>query len=140
VAVGCIYGLTAWWSLPVGDSVNMGPGYFPIVLSMLLVLLGAAIAVRSVVGEYSVAFEGIPWRSIAMNTLAILCFASLIRPLGLFPTVMLTASLSCLGSANVSMTKAAIAGFSIAVLCTLIFSFIIGLPIAIVGPWLGGFI
>ncbi len=140
VTIGCIYGITAWLSLPIGNLTDMGPGYFPIVLSGLMTLLGAAIVARGVLSASAITVDDVPWRALTMNTIAILSFAFFVRSLGLFPTVMLTAFLSGLGSPGVSLSKAAIAGFAIAVLCTVIFGFVIGLPIAIIGPWLGGFI
>lgn len=140
VAVGCIYGASAMLSLPMGSMISMGPGYFPVVLSGLLVLLGGAIVLRGLRHEGRVAFGSLPWRAILMIALAILCFAFFIRSLGLFVTVLLTAFLSCLADAKVTALKAATMALAMAVLCTLIFSLGIGLPIPIFGSWLRGFI
>ena len=40
VFVGLVYGSIAWFGLPIGVALNMGPGYFPIVLSGMLIVLG----------------------------------------------------------------------------------------------------
>lgn len=140
VAIGCIYGVSAALSLPMGSAINMGAGYFPVVLSGLLVLLGAAIVIGSFNREDSTAFDQIPWRAITMISLAILCFAFFIRSLGLFLTVALTAFLSCLANGKVPVWKAAAVGLTMAVLCTLIFHFGIGLPVPLIGRWLGGLV
>jgi hypothetical protein len=63
-----------------------------------------------------------------------------VRSLGLFPTVLLTTFLTCLGDGKVTLVKAAVLGFAMAVLCTLIFSFGVGLPIPIFGSWLRGLV
>lgn len=140
VAIGCIYGVTSALTLPIGTAFSMGPGYFPLVLSGILVLLGAAIVARGFQRETRLAIESIPWRALAMISLAILCFAFFIRSLGLFPTALLTTFLTCIGNGRVGMAKAATLALVMAVLCTLIFSFGIGLPVPIIGPWLGGWI
>ncbi len=46
IAVGLLYAGIAWKWLPVGRALNMGPGYFPLVLSCLLTVLGAATLIR----------------------------------------------------------------------------------------------
>ena len=138
MAIGAIYGATAITTLPMGSTMSMGPGYFPAVLSVCLVLLGAAIALRGLRNEGSEAFSDVPWRAIVMISLAVVCFALLVRSLGLFATVWLTTLLACLSNGSVPLWKAAILGLAMAALCTLIFSFGIGLPIPIFGPWLRG--
>ena len=46
VGVGFAVGATSY---TIGDGARMGPGYFPLVLGVLLALLGAAITVQSLV-------------------------------------------------------------------------------------------
>lgn len=138
-AVGSVCGLTTMLTLPIGSAFSMGPGYFPLVLSGLLALLGAAIVIRGLRGEGSHVFGPVPWRALVMISLAILCFAFFIRSLGLFPTALLTTLLACAGNGGAGILKAAALSLIMAALCTLIFSFGIGLPIPIFGSWLGGY-
>ena len=42
ILLGLGFGLNAWLNLNLGTSLRMGPGYFPLLLSGLLVLPGAA--------------------------------------------------------------------------------------------------
>lgn len=138
-ATGCIYGASAWLSLPLGSSTDMGPGYFPLALSGILVLLGASIFLRGLYEGKGEVLERLPWRAIFMLSLGILAFAFFIRSLGLFATVLLTTFLASLGNDDVSLWKAAVLSVGIAVLCTLIFGLGIRLPIPIFGAWAGGF-
>lgn len=140
IAVGGLYGVTAYTSLPMGSMVEMGPGYFPVVLSSLLVMLGAVIALRGAYEGPEVALESVPWRAMLMLSLAILAFAFFVKSLGLLPTVIVSAFLACLADPHVSTWKAAVLSLALAVLCTLIFGIGIGLPVPIVGPWAGDFI
>ena len=41
IAVALLYGGIAYRSLPVGEALNMGPGYFPLVLCTILAAIGA---------------------------------------------------------------------------------------------------
>ena len=137
IAVGFVYGASALMSLPMGSAVSMGPGYFPTVLSGLLVVLGIAIVIRGSEAEDAI-LERVPWRAVLMLSLAVILFAVLLRSLGLFLTVFLTAFIGCLASREATVLKAAMLGVGLAVLCALIFSFGIGLPIPLFGSWLGG--
>lgn len=139
IAIGAIYGTTAVMTLPMGTAFSMGPGYFPLVLSGILVAFGIAIVARGLRRRDTSAFGRIRWRPVVMISLAILSFAFFIRSLGLFPTAALATFLSCLAGEDVTIGKAAAVGLSMAVLCTLIFSFGIGLPIPVFGAWIRGF-
>ena len=44
VAIGGFFTLNAWFNLTIGNALAMGPGYFPILLGLVLIGLGAAIA------------------------------------------------------------------------------------------------
>ncbi|MDD2867015.1 tripartite tricarboxylate transporter TctB family protein [Neomegalonema sp.] len=47
VAFGLIFGLTSWFDLDLGTARRMGPGYFPLLLSGVLLLLGLIIILAS---------------------------------------------------------------------------------------------
>ena len=42
VAIGLLFAVNAWLRLSVGSALAMGPGYFPILLGLILIGLGAA--------------------------------------------------------------------------------------------------
>jgi hypothetical protein len=43
IAIGGFFALNAWLNLAVGRAFAMGPGYFPILLGMILIGFGIAI-------------------------------------------------------------------------------------------------
>jgi hypothetical protein len=47
VAISLLFGVTAAVNYPVGDFARAGPGLFPVMISILLFLVGAATIVRS---------------------------------------------------------------------------------------------
>jgi hypothetical protein len=136
IAVGLIYGGIAWTSLPLGRALNMGPGYFPLVLSGLLAVLGAATLIRGLrIGSGDSRFGVVPWRAVGMLSLATVIFATLLPELGLFPCVFATAMTASLASSQVGMRSAALASLVIAAFCVAVFTYAIALPIPVFGTW-----
>lgn len=138
VAVGLLYGNTALRTLPFGSTRDMGPGYFPILLSGLLAVLGVAILARGLLAGRDGRLGVVPWRAIAMLMLAIVVFATLLHPFGLFPTVALTAATAAMSVKHMKPMKVLAISLAIAVFCTLVFGYGVKLPIPILGPLLGG--
>lgn len=136
VLIGLTYGTIAWLELPIGQAFNMGPGYFPVVLSAILGGLGVAIILASV--SRSEAWETIrvPWRPVAMILLAIVLFASTVEKLGMAPCVAATAFLAARGEREVSYLKALMVGLGLAAFSTLVFRVGFGIPVPVIGPWL----
>ena len=76
--------------LEMGTSFRMGPGYFPTILSILMIGLGAVIAVqalRAPTTEHS--FGQVPWRGLLLLIGAVLFFGFVVRGLGLAPAVLI---------------------------------------------------
>ena len=48
ILMGLAYFWMAWSKLPIGSAMDMGPGYFPIVLSGGLVVFGSSIALLGI--------------------------------------------------------------------------------------------
>ena len=138
VAVGVLYGTTALRTLPVGSALDMGPGYFPVALSGFLVILGAINIGRGLLSGREGRLGAAPWRAIIMLMLAIVVFATLLRPLGMFPTVALTSAIACLSVRHMKPLTVLAVSVVIAVFCTLLFGYGVKLPIPIIGPLLGG--
>ena len=134
---GLSYGVIAWQTLPIGRALNMGPGYFPVVLSGFVTFLGAVIAVRSFVLVRETRFGVVPWRAVIMLSLATVVFAAFLRPLGLLPGVFATAFVACLASSQISLRAGLLTSAAIAIFCTAIFGYIVKLPIPMFGPFFG---
>ena len=74
----------------MGTSFRMGPGYFPTILSILMIGLGAVIAVQALwapTTEHS--FGQVPWRGLLLLIGAVLFFGFVVRGLGLAPAVLI---------------------------------------------------
>lgn len=137
IAAGMLYGGMAWTELLMGTAQNMGPGYLPVMLGLILIGLGAAITARSLgVAEQS-GFGRVPWRGVMFLSLSTLVFAAFFDDLGMLPGVFISALITSFASPSVRLGKAVLTSIGIAAFCTLIFTYGVHLPVAVVGPWFG---
>ncbi len=137
VFIGVVYGSIAWFGLRVGSALNMGPGYFPIALSGMLIVLGLWIAGRGFIDtEGQVSFGVVPWRGVIMLSLATIIFAAFVEGLGLLPGVFVTTFVATLANPKAKPLQAAVTSLCIALFCTAVFGYGIRLPIPVIGEWL----
>ena len=139
IAIGAFFAISALTSLKIGSSTNMGPGYFPLSLAILLILTGVYIGGQAVVaegGEMRRTFSGVPWRGMLLLSIAPIFLGFTIEGLGLPLSVLVTGLLSAFASRTQSLRLAAFVSVSLAVFCTIIFGYVLKLPIPIIGPWL----
>jgi putative tricarboxylic transport membrane protein len=124
--------------LPIGSAFRMGPGYFPLVLSVLLAALGAAIFINGlrVRGE---PVGSLPWRGIAFIALPVIFFGGTLKGLGFVPSLAATVLATTFASKRWSIPSAISITAALVLLATAIFIYGLGLPISLFGPWVGGY-
>jgi hypothetical protein len=135
VAFGLAFALTAR-TYEVGSALRMGPGFFPLVLGSILVLLGVAIAVKAFVAPEHGELGPVPWRSAALLVAAILFFGFAVRGLGVAPTLLVSVLLAALAGRGVRVLPAVVIAGALTVLSILIFIVALQLPLPLLGPWL----
>lgn len=121
----------------VGTAFRMGPGYFPLVLSGIIIFLGVIILLQS----FATAAEegpigGVPWRGLALIMAALVFFGFTVRGLGLLPSLFITSFMSASASRQTSLAGAFLIAAMLTVICLLIFVWGLGMPLRIFGPWL----
>jgi hypothetical protein len=86
VAFGLAFATTSL-SYEIGTPLRMGPGYFPLALGGILVLLGLLIAGKGFISSSSAEerFGSVPWRALFLIVLALLFFGLTVRGLGVVP-------------------------------------------------------
>ena len=124
--------------LPVGTAFRMGPGYFPLVLTLLLAALGLAILINGL-RLPGAPIGTVPWRGIFFITLPVIFFGATLKGLGFVPSLAVTVFGTTLatrlwGFSYAVITTAALVGF-----CWLVFVWGLGLPLSLFGPWVGGY-
>lgn len=122
----------------IGTPLRMGPGFFPLVLGGLLVVLGVSIAVTGFVAAEGGEIGTVPWRSLVLLLAAILFFGFTVRNLGLVPTLFVTVLLAGLAGRRPRLIPAVVIAASLTALSVLIFVYVLQLRLQLVGPWLGG--
>jgi hypothetical protein len=139
VSVALLYGWIAWRDLPFGVTLNMGPGYFPLVLCTILGGIGALLTIRALLAGRPAILPGrFAWRAMLAVCVSIILFGAFLRELGLFLSIFLTAFICSLASARVKWAQAGLVAFLLAILCTGVFAYGVRLPLPVVGTWFRG--
>ena len=135
IALGALFAFQSL-GLDLGTTFRMGPGYFPLVLALILILLGGIILVQAmrVEGE---PIGAIAWRGILFILPAPILFGLLLRPLGFVPALFFAALLASFASTRMKVWVALLLSAGITVFSTLVFIRALGLPFRLFGPWLG---
>lgn len=121
--------------LSLGTALRMGSGYFPLLLSGLLGLIGLAIFIRALLGEGG-QMTPFAWRGLILVVAAVLVFGFGLNGLGLGPAVAIGTVLATLASGQVGLRGAVILAAALVVFTWAVFILGLGLPIAMVGTWL----
>ena len=123
-------------SYPFGTSGRMGPGYFPVIISSLLVLTGLLVLFRAQLVQPEI-LPAIRWKPLLLVPGAVVIFGLAVETLGLPLAILLLTILSAATSIKFHIGWKAVAGsLAFAALCSVIFIELLGLPIPMVGSWL----
>jgi hypothetical protein len=121
----------------MGTAVRMGPAFFPTILGAVLAVIGAIAVIRSFIvpgtpiGRFS--FKGL-----GLVTLSVVVFGFLVRGVGLVVALPLFVIISAYASTRFRWRTTLIMAAGLTIFCALVFVKGLGIPLPIVGPWLGG--
>lgn len=118
----------------IGTAARMGPGYFPALVSGLLILCGLLILIPALLraGPRPV-FE---FRPLFWISLSVLAFALLLIPFGMVPAIIVQTLLSGISDCKLSWKGSLILAVSLAVGAALIFVVGLGVVLPIFAwPW-----
>jgi len=121
--------LALWASrdLPGQRGFAFGPGTAPRLFAGVLAALGAAIAFVGLITD-GPRIEKYKVRGPLLVIIAILSFAGMIRPLGLFISTFLAFFISILGSTEMRWIESIVAAVAVTVGCVLLFVYLLNLP------------
>ncbi|MGV6874976.1 tripartite tricarboxylate transporter TctB family protein [Pseudochelatococcus sp. B33] len=136
VFFGIYFLISTLGTLEVGSALRMGPGYFPMLLSGLLILVGLIIAVRGI-STQNIAAGPVAWRGMVFVAGAPVFFGAMISRLGLILCLFLTCMIAVLGSRGVSPVSSILISLVLTAFCVALFSYGLGLPIPLFGSWFG---
>lgn len=121
--------------LKMGTAFRMGPGYAPLIMAGMLIVLGLVIIAQAtrVKGE---PFGPIAWRGMALILPAPIFFGLTVRGLGFVLAVFFTSLIASFASARMRPAMALALSAGITVFSVAVFSYALGLPFQRLGPWL----
>ncbi|MGB3387897.1 MAG: tripartite tricarboxylate transporter TctB family protein [Pseudaminobacter sp.] len=123
-------------SLELGTAFRMGPGYFPLILALVLVILGVVILIDAVRVE-SEPIGHIAWRGIFFILPAPIFFGLTVRGLGFVPSIFLAGLIAGFASQKMKPSIALLLAAGLTLFTVIVFSYALGLPFRRFGPWIG---
>ncbi|PDS35036.1 hypothetical protein CO665_27140 [Rhizobium anhuiense] len=137
LAVGIGFGISSVFTMDVGSALRMGPGYFPLILSIVITVIGIAIGTKALRDTEVFHPQIAPLRALFAIIIAPILFGLTVRGLGFVPAVAIT-SLSAATAATGQKPLVVVAiMLGITVFCLGVFYYGLGLPVRLIGPWLG---
>ena len=125
VAVG-VAAIVIAANYPLGTAARMGPGYFPRILGILLIVLGGALALRAL----KLKGEALPpwhWKPVAIVLGSVVIFGAIVDKVGLALSTVILIVLASAASSEFLPLESVISGVALAVLSISVF--VIGLKL-----------
>jgi hypothetical protein len=120
----------------IGTPLRMGPGYVPLVLGGLLVVLGAVIVVKGFVAGEGEPVGDVPLRAVILIVAAFFIFGITVRGLGVVPSLFFTTFVAALARQRTSPLSALVIAIGLTAASVLIFIVLLRLRLPLWGPWI----
>lgn len=100
MAIGASFAFIAQEKYSMGTAARMGPGYFPFILGILLVILGAIVALTALRGKYQPEnnIQKFEWDIVILVIGSIALFALMLNYLGVYLSIAILILFSSLAS------------------------------------------
>jgi hypothetical protein len=121
-------------NLELGTAFRMGPGYFPLILAVILTMLGIVVLVQSA------RVKGEPMGPLALRGMLFILpapvfFGLTVRGLGFVPSLFFAALIAAFASTRMKPGMALVLALAITIFSAAVFSYALGLPFERFGPW-----
>ena len=130
LAVSLFFGGKAAMELEIGSLSQMGAGFFPLALCVILFALGAAILLKARPDEG--ASTPVNWRATLLVASAPVAFGLTVRSLGLLPALLISVALAVFASRKVAPWRALAIVLGVTAFCVVVFKFGMQVPFALV--------
>ncbi len=131
-------GLGGWYmalDYPFGSALRMGPGYFPIVLSWMMIAFGIAIMMMGV--KNNIKLKG-NWsiRALIVLPIATAVFGWMMEETGFIPALVVLIPFSAAASKEFHLQEITLLTIGLTILCSGLFIYGLGLPYPMIkGLW-----
>ena len=119
-----------------GSMLRMGPGFFPVILSGLLIVAGLVISAKSFAADEPVKTPRLGPMARVLS--AMIIFAAFMQPLGSYLTLPVVVLLAASASPAFRWKPALLLAAGLTLCSDLIFRVALGLPLYAIGTWIGG--
>ena len=120
----------------LGSPLEMGPGYYPLLLGGILVGFGVIVVVKGFIAGEAEPIGDVDWRAVVLVTAALLFFGLTIRGLGLVGAMFGASVLGALARSETSLRDVLLISVGLTVLCVVIFVFALQLRLPLFGSWI----
>ena len=134
-----VTGAAGWWiarDYPFGSALRMGPGYFPTVLSWMMIAFGVAILMmgfknnEKIKGNWSM-------RALFVLPLATIAFGYMMEEVGFLPAMLVLIPFAAAAGREFKLVEIALLTVGLTILCTAMFIYGLGLPYPLIKGWWG---
>jgi len=120
----------------LGTPVRMGPGYFPLILGIVLAGLGILVIVKGFIAGEGEPIGHVDWRAVVLITAALLFFGITVRGLGVVGALFGASLLTALARSQTSWREALVIATGLTALSVVIFIFALQLRLPLIGSWI----
>jgi len=125
VAFG-VFAIIVARNYPLGTAARMGPGYFPRLLGILLIVLGAALSLTALRGQ-GPPLPGWKWRPVSIVLLSVVAFGLVLTHAGLVLSTIVLIAVASTASREFRFRESLLSGVLLAALSVGVF--VIGLKL-----------
>ena len=130
LAAIAVFALIYVQSLEIGTVLQMGPGYFPLGLSLILLGMGLVLIVRGVVSG-GPAVETIHLRPLFFVLLSFALFGILVERAGLICAILAQVLVAHFGSRETRLVESLIIGVGLAAASSVLFVWLLKIPVSL---------
>jgi hypothetical protein len=113
---------------PMGSATKMGPGYFPAVVGMVLVGLGAIKVLRALVWQHGGGIERLATRPLLLIPGAVIVFGLLLLRAGLVPAILALVVLACVSRPRAKIIETLVIFAAAALIASTLWIYGLGFP------------
>lgn len=121
----------------MGTAFRMGPGYFPVILSILLIALGLITAGMALKSGVEVASPKLAWRPLLIVSVAVVLFGLFINSTGLVVMTFVLSFVSRFSRPGYPWMETAVLSAVLSVVCAAVFYFALNIQMPLFPTWLG---
>lgn len=123
-----------------GSAAQMGPGYFPTVLGLLVIMLGIVVAVGGLrAGAAPERVDAFAWPTLLLVLGSVVLFGVLLQPLGLIISLLVLVAVSSYASHEFAWRATLVNALVLVVLCLLVFVWALKLQFPLWPSWIAPF-